>query len=249
MAINILVTEDEIIVRKDIERCLTQLGYNIIATADNGNDAIKLALKHKPDICLMDIMIKGDMSGIDAAKEIKANIDVPVVFLTAYADERTLAKAKVADPHGYILKPFKDADIQTAVEMALHKHSKEKELKQETDFLRSLTKHNSEADLIFVKNISRLIHVGKDSLLFVEALKDYVVVQTDKESYTIHSTMKEIERKLSDSRFMRVHRSYIINLNAIESIKYSNITIKGMDNEIPIGGSYKEALASKINLL
>jgi DNA-binding LytR/AlgR family response regulator len=61
--------------------------------------------------------------------------------------------------------------------------------------------------------------------------------------------MKEIERKLSDSVFMRVHRSYIINLNAIESIKYSNITIVGMDKEIPIGGSYKDALASKINLL
>jgi two-component system response regulator LytT len=249
MAINILVTEDEVIVRKDIERCLTQLGYNIIATTDNGKDAISLALKHEPDICLMDIMIKGDMSGIEAAQEIKSNIDVPVIFLTAYADEDTLSKAKVAEPHGYILKPFKDVDIQTAVEMALHKHAKEKELKQETDFLRNLAEHNSEADFIFVKNRSRLMHIKKDDLLFVEALKDYVVVHTSKESYTIHSTMKEIERKLTDSVFMRVHRSYIINLNAIESIKHSNITIEGMDKEIPIGGSYKDALASKINLL
>jgi len=249
MAINILVTEDEIIVRKDIERCLTQLGYNIIATADNGKDAISLALKHKPDICLMDIKIKGDMSGIEAAQEIKSNIDVPVIFLTAFADEDTLSKAKLAEPHGYILKPFKEADIQTAIEMALHKYSKEKELKQETDFLRNLAEHNSEADFIFVKNRSRLMHVKKDDLLFIEALKDYVVIHTSKESYTIHSTMKEIERKLSDSVFMRVHRSYIINLNAIESIKYSNITIVGMDKEIPIGGSYKDALASKINLL
>jgi len=124
MAINVLVTEDEVIVRKDIERCLTQLGYNIIATADNGADAISLALKHEPNICLMDIMIKGDMNGIEAAQEIKSKIDVPVIFLTAYADEDTLSKAKVAEPHGYILKPFKDVDIQTAVEMALHKHAK-----------------------------------------------------------------------------------------------------------------------------
>lgn len=249
MAINILVTEDEIIVRKDIERCLTQLGYNIVATADNGKDAISQAVKHTPDICLMDIMIKGDMSGIEAAQEIKSKIDVPVIFLTAYADESTLSKAKVAEPHGYILKPFKDADIQTAVEMALHKHAKEKELKQETDFLRNLAQNNSGAEFIFVKNRSRLIHVKKDELLFVEALKDYVVIHTRKESYTIHSTMKEIESKLSYGVFMRVHRSYIINLNAIESIKYSNISIAGMDKEIPIGGSYKESLASKINLL
>ena len=249
MAANILVTEDEVIVRKDIERCLTALGYNVVATTDNGPDAISKALEHKPDLCLMDIMIKGDMSGIVAAEEIKKTLNVPVVFLTAYADESTLTSAKSAEPHGYILKPFKEADIQAAVEMALHKHTKEMALKHEADFLRSLTEHKEGADILFVKNRSRLIHVKQDNLLFVEALKDYVVVHTRKESYTIHSTMKEIERKLSDMRFMRVHRSYIININSIESIKYSNITMEGLEKEIPVGGSYKDSLANRINLL
>ena len=93
------------------------------------------------------------------------------------------------------------------------------------------------------------MHIKKEDLLFIEALKDYVVIHTSQESYTIHSTMKEIESKLSDKVFMRVHRSYIINLSSIESIKSSNITITGIDKEIPIGGSYKNALANKINLL
>ena len=84
MPINILVTEDENIVRKDIERCLGNLGYNVVASADNGEDAINMA-KHKPDLALMDIMIKGDMNGIAAAEEIKRNMDIPLVFLTAYA--------------------------------------------------------------------------------------------------------------------------------------------------------------------
>lgn len=249
MAANILVTEDEAIVRKDIERCLASLGYNVVAATDNGAGAIELAQEHKPDLCLMDIMIKGDMTGIEAAIEIKKQADIPVIFLTAYADEATLAKAKVADPHGYILKPFKEADIQAAVEMALNKHSKELKLKNEAEFLKSLTEHKASADRIFVKNRSRLMQVKHDDLLFVEALKDYVVVHTSKESYTIHSTMKEIERKLSDRRFMRIHRSYIVNLNAIESIKYSNITIAGLEKEIPVGGSYKDSLAGRINLL
>ena len=89
MPINILVTVDESIVRKDIERCLGNLGYNVVASADNGEDAINMAMKHKPDLALMDIMIKGDMNGIAAAEEIKRNMDIPVVFLTAYADEST----------------------------------------------------------------------------------------------------------------------------------------------------------------
>ena len=249
MPINILVTEDESIVRKDIERCLSNLGYNVIASAGNGEDAIELALKHKPDLALMDIMIKGDMNGIAAAEEIKRNLDIPVVFLTAYADENTLSEAKLAEPHGYILKPFKDVDIQTAIEMALHKHGKEQELKLESDFLRSLAEHKQDADVIFVKNRSRLIRVKHEDLLFIEALKDYVVVHTREESYTIHSTMKEVERKLDEQLFVRVHRSYIVNLQAIESIKYAMITMNGMEKEIPVGGSYKDLLASRINLL
>jgi DNA-binding LytR/AlgR family response regulator len=249
MAINILVTEDEVIVRKDIERCLTNLGYNVVASADNGEDAIDLALKHKPDLALMDIMIKGDMNGIAAAEEIKRNIDIPVVFLTAYADENTLSEAKMAEPHGYILKPFKDVDIQTAIEMALHKHGKELELKMESDFLRSLAEHKTDSEIIFVKNRSRLMRVKNEDLLFIEALKDYVVVHTPEQSYTIHSTMKDVENKLNERRFMRVHRSYIVNLDAIHSIKYSMIQVRDMEKEIPIGGSYKDLLASRINLL
>ena len=189
------------------------------------------------------------MTGIAAAEEIKRNLDIPVVFLTAYADENTLSQAKLAEPHGYILKPFKEVDIQTAVEMALHKHSKEMELKTEADFLRSMAEHNEDAEVIFVKNRSRLMRVKHEDLLFVEALKDYVVVHTREESYTIHSTMKEVERKLSDRRFIRVHRSYIVNLHAIESMKYANITMEGIEKEIPVGGSYKDVLTSRINLL
>ena len=249
MPINILVTEDEVIVRKDIERCLTSLGYNVVASADNGEDAIELALKHKPDLALTDIMIKGNMNGIAAAEEIKRNIDIPVVFLTAYADENTLSEAKMAEPHGYILKPFKDVDIQTAIEMALHKHSKEQELKMESDFLRSMAEHKVDTEIIFVKNRSRLMRVKNEDLLFIEALKDYVVVHTRTESYTIHSTMKEVERKLNSNLFIRVHRSFIVNLEAIESIKYSMIKMEDIEKEIPVGGSYKDVLASRINLL
>ena len=104
-------------------------------------------------------------------------------------------------------------------------------------------------DIIYVKNRSRLIRVKTEDLLFVEALKDYVVIHTRTESYTIHSTMKDVETKLGDTDFMRVHRSYIVNIEAIESIKYAIITMDGIEKEIPVGGSYKDQLAQRINLL
>lgn len=249
MPVNILVTEDESIVRKDIERSLQKLGYNVVGTADTGEKAIELANTLQPDLALMDIMLKGDMTGIEAATEIKKTNDIPIIFLTAYADESTLTKAKITEPHGYILKPFKEVDIQTTIELAIHKHQKESEVKSENDLLRAIAANNNEADYLYVKNKSRLIKVDRDDILFVEALKDYVTVNTTKGKYTIHSTMKDIEKKLPDSTFQRVHRSYIVNMDNIESIEGSTLRIQGKDVEIPIGGSYKEAIAGRINLL
>lgn len=249
MPINILVTEDESIVRKDIERSLKKLGYNVVGSADTGEKAIELALELKPDIALMDIMLKGDMTGIEAAEQIKSKIDIPIIFLTAYADESTLAKAKITEPHGYILKPFKEIDIHTSIEMAVHKHKKELELKIEADLLRTLTRAKEDAQYLFVKHQSTLLKIEASDVLYVEALKDYVIVKTLQEEYTIHSTMKDIEKKLPKRQFMRIHRSYIVNTDRIKAIAAGGLVIEDGDKEIPIGGSYKEALGERINLL
>jgi len=249
MATNILVVEDESIVRKDIERSLEKLGYNVVGTADTGEKAIKAALELKPDLALMDIMLKGEMTGIEAAEEIKKHIDIPVIFLTAYADDKTLSKAKITEPHGYILKPFKEIDVHTSIEMAIHKHKKEKELKIENELLRSLTEYKDTADYIFVKNKSKLVRLQVEELMYVEALKDYVVINTVNEKYTIHSTMKDIEQKLPGRNFIRVHRSFIVNIDKIEAIHQSNVVLDNGRKEIPVGGSHKEGLTSRINLL
>ena len=110
---NILVIEDEAIVSKDIQQSLKKLGYNIVGSAATGEKAVELAKQTKPDLVLMDIMLKGEMSGIDAAEKIRETLNVPVIYLTAYADENTLAKAKVTEPYGYIIKPFKEVDLLT----------------------------------------------------------------------------------------------------------------------------------------
>lgn len=249
MAINILVVEDESIVRKDIERSLIKMGYNVVAQADNGEKAIELAIEHKPEIALMDIMLKGDMTGIEAASKIKEIIDIPVIFLTAYADEATLAKAKITEPHGYILKPFKEIDLHTTIEMAMHKHKKELELKVENDLLKSLTAYKSEAEYLFVKHHSRLVKLNTTDIYFVEALKDYVQVVTKDQKYTIHATMKDVEKKMPSSQFQRVHRSFIVSLDKIEAIVGGNVVIQDIGKEISVGGNYRDELGKRINVL
>ena len=244
--VNILVVEDEIIVSKDIQNSLIRLGYNIVGSAASGEKAIEVAISEKPDLILMDIMLKGEMNGIEAAEKIKEKLNVPIIFLTAYAEDSTLSKAKLVEPYGYILKPFKEIDLKTAIEVAVYKHAKEAEILKERDLLFQIVESKEENDFVFIKLKSRFIKINIKDITLIEALKDYVIIHTNEGKFTVHSTMKDIERKFDFDNFFRVHRSYIINTNKIISIEHSNIMLDGYSKEIPIGGSYKENFSKKM---
>ncbi len=132
----ILVVEDEIIVAADLKNKLEKMGYTIIDTATTGHDAVKKSGETKPDLVLMDIMLKGEMDGIDAAQQIRDLYDIPIVYLTAYFDDETLERAKVTEPFGYVLKPFDDMGIQSVIEMAIYKHQVEQRLKKQAKILK-----------------------------------------------------------------------------------------------------------------
>ena len=247
--IGVLVVEDESIVSKDIQYSLKKLGYNVVGVAATGQKAIDLCGEKMPDIILMDIMLKGDINGIEASTRIKESYNIPVIFLTAYADENTLSKAKVTEPYAYIIKPFKEIDLHTSIEMAFYKHSKELEILKERDMLYNIIENKENKDFIFVKSKSRLIKLNTEDIYFIEALKDYVVINTINKRYTIHSTMKDIERKMPQDYFLRVHRSYIVRLDKIAQIEQPNLILEDNNKIIPIGGSYKEEMLKRINLI
>ncbi|MCF8416663.1 MAG: response regulator transcription factor, partial [Crocinitomicaceae bacterium] len=204
----------------------------------------------RPDIVLMDIMLKGEMNGIETAEIIRNELAIPVIFLTAYADESTLAKAKVTEPYGYIIKPFKEIDLHTSIEMAIYKHAKEQEIIRERDLLFSIIENKEvSADFIFVKSNSRLVKLKTEDIYYIEALKDYVVIHTADTRYTIHSTMKDIESKMGTTDFVRVHRSFIVRLDKIASIEFPNLTLENDKKVIPIGGSYRDDLNNRIRMV
>jgi two-component system response regulator LytT len=246
---SILVVEDESIVAKDIQQSLKKLGYSVPSVENSGEDAIDSAGQHRPDLILMDIMLKGEISGIEAAQQIKNRYQIPIIFLTAYADESTLSKAKVTEPYGYIIKPFKEIDLHTSIEMALYKHGKEQEVKKERDLYSSIVLDKSADDCIFVKSNSRLVKVKTNEMYFVEALKDYVIIYTKDDKYTVHSTMKDMLAKLSSSEFLRVHRSYIVRVDKIVAIEQNNLVIEDDKKIIPVGGSYRDELHSRLKFV
>jgi CheY-like chemotaxis protein len=125
----LLIVEDEVIVALDMEDRLAALGYQLVGHALTGEGALELTRELRPDLVLMDIRLQGDMDGITAAAEIRRLFHVPVIFLTAYSEDETLEWAKLAEPYGYILKPFDDRELKSAVEIALYKHRTEEEIR------------------------------------------------------------------------------------------------------------------------
>jgi two-component system, LytTR family, response regulator LytT len=245
----ILIVEDESIVAKDIQNSLKKMGYIVPVVVSSGEKALNEIEESRPDLILMDIMLKGDMTGIDVANVIKERFSIPVVFLTAYADDNTLNKAKISEPYGYIIKPFKEKELQTTIEMAIYKHERDSMVKRERDLYHSIIENKESKDSIFVRADYRLNKVNFADIFFVEALKDYVVINTSDNIYTTHTTMKEMIRILPPKDFVRVHRSFIVRMDKIFSIKYPDLVIEGKMKVVPIGGLYRKELYGRLNLI
>jgi len=139
-----MVVEDEIVVAENIRSTLESMGHIVTDILASGKDAIEKARETRPHLVLMDIRLRGDVDGIEAADRIRSSFDIPVIYLTAYADEDTLRRAKVTGPFGYILKPFEERELQTIIEIALCKHEMEKKLRESEEKYRFLIENQGE---------------------------------------------------------------------------------------------------------
>jgi two-component system, cell cycle sensor histidine kinase and response regulator CckA len=126
----ILIVEDENIVALDIESALREFRYEVLPVASSGEDALRLARELRPDLALMDIRLRGEMDGVEAARLLHAELDIPVIFLTAHTDEGTLQRAKLTEAFGYIVKPFEKQELRTAVDLAIHKHRMDRRIRE-----------------------------------------------------------------------------------------------------------------------
>ena len=141
----ILVVEDEGIVAIDLQATLEDLKYIVTDVVDSGELAIEKAKENQPDLVLMDIRLSGEIDGIEAAEIMRSQLDIPVIYLTAYADKETLKRAKLTLPFGYLIKPFEERELQTTIEMALYKHQIEKQLREKSQWFTAILKSIGDA--------------------------------------------------------------------------------------------------------
>ena len=156
----IMVVEDEAVIAMRLQQMLTTMGYDVIGVSYSGEEALENARRLKPDLILMDIMLPGKLDGIDVAEMVKSELDIPVIFLTAFSENKIIERAKKAEPFGYILKPFKNSEIKAAIEVAFYKKKMERALKESEEKFRALADNANEGILI-AKDRGKHVYANK----------------------------------------------------------------------------------------
>lgn len=234
---NILVVEDDPQIAESLSEMLEILDHKVVGVAESFEQALEILGSAEIDLVLLDIQIKGEKSGIDIAEKIKAEFHLPFIFTTAFADKETIKKASEHSPYGYLVKPYGMKDINASIEIAIQNHRAFKESKGDEGVF------NSES--LFVKANSRIVRINIDDILFVEAKGDYALFKTKEKGFIVHTTFKNVEGKLDPNKFVRVHRSYIVNINKVVDIEENNLLIN--DQIIPISRGQRATLISKIS--
>ncbi len=241
----ILVVEDELLVAMDIEESLTSLGYIVQNTVDTGLLAIEEVEKNLPDLILMDINLKGEMSGIEAAKIISSKNDVPVVYLTANADLSTINQAKVALPYGYIIKPFVDKDLQTNIEIAIFKFISDMKFKLESEqFNTFFDLKDHENNQLIVHAQAGLEKINIDKVYFLEEQGDNTVLHLLDEEIIIEKSLQATYDLFPKADFVQISKHFIINNSKVFIVKFPEVIIADKMSVITVDPEFESSLDS-----
>ena len=240
--IKILIVEDEWIVSEELKEILIKHDFEVVGQAESGSQALAIVDENTPDIALMDINIKGDLDGIELAKILKERFNMTIIFLTAYYDDYFIRRASKVDPASYFVKPFEERNLIVALEVAFNKVSKAKEeIKSEGQISYFM------GDRIFVKDRQRYVRVDYKDLIFAEAEGSYCTIHTLNDSYTLAINLKLFEEKVNYPGLIRVHRSYLINVDHVDSIESHQLKIGA--HAIPVSQTHREELIRRFNLI
>lgn len=242
----ILIVEDDEQIAESLSDMLEILDHEVVGIASSYDEAVKMLEEKDVDLALLDIQINGEKSGIDVAEKIKAGFQLPFIFTTAFADKETIKKASEHSPYGYIVKPYGMKDINAGIEIAIQNHKNLKELVSNSgsgDEQSAVM--NSES--LFVKTNSRIVRIKIEDIIYIEARGDYAVFKTEDKGYIVSTTIKNTEEKLDPNRFVKVHRSYIVNVDKVIDIEENNLLIN--EQVIPISRSQKPNLLKKLNMI
>lgn len=248
-AFKILIVEDDMLIAADISSQLTREGYEVTGILPRGESAIEHVATDRPNMALMDIVLKGKMDGCETARILFEQFQLPIVFLTSNVDDATFDRAKASKPYAFVAKPFKKRELFRAIDLvrtrlikASNALSPAKESLEEED---SIFLH----DRIFVRHKDRRIKIYTQDILYLEADRSYSKIRTKERDYILSQSLKTVESKLNSDSFVRIHRSYLINLIKVDSLSDQVDFVSIGEFSLPVSRSYREGLANSLKLI
>jgi len=230
----ILIVEDEPLIADNIAFILEDEGYEVVGKAIDTEEAIAILESTAIDLVLLDISLEGDdEDGVDLAHTINKNYHIPFVFITSHADKLTINRVKKTNPKGFIIKPFKPADILSTLAIVFYKSKAPQNTHAETSF--------------FIKQGHDLIRIQFKDILYIKAEDNFTSIVLADKKVLASLNLKAIADKLPAKMFYRIHRSYIININKIDRISDRFVYVSSY--EIPLGKTYNHAFKTYINTL
>ncbi len=245
-SVKVLIVEDEMIIAAKISLHLEQLGYEVVGILPRGEEAVVQCRQSPPDILLLDVNLKGNIDGVETAKVLrKEGIIVPTIFLTANSDQTTFDRAKSTYPQAFLTKPYHKTELARAIDLAILNATRApasapaiSPIAEDAHLL---------TDRIFVRHKERMVKLYLKDILYVEAERAYCKIVTPTVEYLLSIALGRLEEQMTSGSFMRVHRSYLINLLQIDEIAEGHVAIAG--KAIPIGKSHREAFAARVKLI
>lgn len=240
----VLVLEDEYINLALLKDYLEMAGYELSGCVMKADDALEVLERFDTDIAILDINVKGEKDGIWVAEQIRTHYHIPFIFLTAYSDPTTVKRAASVNPYGYLVKPFSQADIYTSIEIALTNYEKEdKELVLPKEII-SEHKELTFEDYIFIKDDFMYKKVVLAQIHYIQSFKNYIEISQQNSRILLRSPLQKIMEILPHQYFVQTHRSFIVNINFVESINSEQIVIG--DKKIPLSKTYRDEFIKKI---
>ncbi|AWW29068.1 DNA-binding response regulator [Echinicola strongylocentroti] len=207
----ILIVEDELDLAENLEEILSVLGYNLAPVISDGNMVLDYLNYSQPDLILMDVLIDGDMDGIDLAKKIKENYQIPIIFLTGYSDKIILDRISKVIYEGYLLKPFHIETLKTCLYLTFkNQEGPKQQIKPKT---------------LKIRDKGFMVPVPVEDITVLEADGLYTKIHTLSKPYTIRDILKDVTEKLPDDSFLRIHKSFTININHIHAYNAKELTV------------------------
>lgn len=232
------IVEDDLLIAESISVTLQQIGYHPTQPVRSYADALQMIRTESPDLLLVDIVIEGDKDGIDLAATINKEFQLPFIFLTANSDAATINRAKEVKPCAYLVKPFNENDLYSAIEIAFSNYNQ---------LQHSAKKITPLKDFIFIKEGELFHKIETNNILYIESENVYLNIYTTQKRFVVRQKIDDFIAEYMKEDFFRVHRSYAINLKHLETI--NNLSVHVAGKEVPLQKVYRQELLTAVSLI